>query len=179
MTFIAEGQKISFKNVASKYYEFDSSETGSIVENFFKIIDDKKLTPNGPLFYSIQSDIGTEPILAIYSIPIEEDHLPDFFDEDLDFQTYFLIDNMIMTRANILSDSEADEKSKEMVGELIEYVSVNNMEIQSQFYNMIRIVDDKIYLEVYLKATRLFKDEKSYESFFKKIKNKFSRGGDK
>lgn len=177
MSLIAEGQKISFKNVASKYYEFNSSETGNIVENFFKLIDEKHLTPNGPLFYSIQSDIGTEPILAIYSVPVKEENLVDMYDEDLDFQTYFFIDNMIMTRTEVLSDNEAEDISKKMVQQLVEYVAVNNMDIQSQFYNMIKIVDDRIYLEVYLKATRLFKDEKSYESFFQKIKNKFSRGG--
>lgn len=173
---IVEGKKIAFKNVVSKYYQFKSSESSKITEDFMALIDQKDLTPNGPIFYSVMSEFGVEPISAMYSIPVSEDRLANIDDEDLMFQTYFLVENMLMTRVLVKDPEQAQESALEKYAELIEYVSENKMELIAPFHNMFKIVDEQLYLEIYLGATRIFQSERKMKSFFKKVKKQFMKG---
>ncbi|MCA5014316.1 MULTISPECIES: DUF5085 family protein [unclassified Enterococcus] len=173
---IVEGKKIAFKNVVSKYYQFESIESEKITEDFMTLIDEKGLTPNGPIFYSVMSEFGAEPISAMYSIPIEENQLANINDEDLMFQTYFLVENMLMTRILVENKGQAQELAIKKYAELIEYTSENKMELTAPFHTMFKIVNEQLYLEIYLGATRIFQSERKMKSFFKKVKKQFLKG---
>jgi hypothetical protein len=173
---IVEGKKIAYKNVVSKYYQFESSESSKITEDFLDLVAEKNLTPNGPFFYSLMSELGVEPIFAMYSIPVEESQLENINDEDLMFQTYFLVDHMLMTRVLIKDLEEVQELAVSKYAELIEYADKNKMEIIAPFHTILKRADEKLYLEVYLGATRIFHDEGKIKTFFKKMKDKFLKG---
>lgn len=173
---ITEGKEIAFKNVVSKYYQFESSDSSEITENFMLSIEEAGLTPNGPMFYSIMSELGAEPIFAMYSIPVEEEQLKDMDDKVLMFQSYFLIRSMLMTRFAVENTEQAQELALEKYAELIEYTKRNNMELTAPFHNLFKIVDEQLYLEIYLGATRFFEDQPQMDSFFDKIKKKFFKG---
>ncbi|MGX7263797.1 DUF5085 family protein [Enterococcus crotali] len=173
---IVEGKKIAYKNVVSKYYQFERSESLQITEDFMRLIDEKDLTPNGPLFYTVMSELGVEPIFAVYNIPVEENRLKNLDDEDLMFQTYFQVEPMLMTRALVTDQEQAQEIAIEKYAELIDYANKNNMENTAPFHNLFKIVDDQLYLEVYFGAIRVFQDEGKMKSFLNKIKEKFLKG---
>lgn len=173
---IVEGKKIAFKNVVSKYYQFESKESSKIIDNFITLIDDKGLTPNGPFFYSMMNELGSEPISAMFSIPVEEERLENMDDKDLMFQTYFLVKDMLMTRVLVRDQEQAQEAAVEKYVELIEYASENKMEILAPFHNMFKIVDEQLYLEIYLGATRIFQSKRKMKAFFKKEQKKFLKG---
>lgn len=173
---IVEGKKIAFKNVVSKYYQFESIESEKITEDFMTLIDEKGLTPNGPIFYSVMSEFGAEPISAMYCIPIEENQLANINDEDLMFQTYFLVENMLMTRILVENKGQAQELAIKKYTELIEYTNENKMELTAPFHTMFKIVNEQLYLEIYLGATRIFQSERKMKSFFKKVKKQFLKG---
>lgn len=170
---IVEGKKIAFKNVVSKYYQFESSESSKITEDFMNLITEKNLTPNGPFFYSLMSELGVEPIFAMYSIPVEELRLENLDDEDLMFQTYFLVEHMLMTRILVKDIEQIQEIAVTKYAELIEYADENKMEIIAPFHTMLKTVDDKLYLEIYLGATRIFHSEGKMKTFFQRVKDKF------
>lgn len=176
---IAEGQHISFKNVVSNFYQFNSDEASKVMKDFTQLIESSGLTPNGPLFYTIQSDLGKEPIVAILSMPVKEERLANSENSELNLQTYFFIDKMIMKRVKVATQEEGQIKGSEATQKLLNYIVSNRMSITSQFYYMFRTVNDHLFLEVYLGATRYIekKESKKPMSFLKKIKNRLSKGG--
>ncbi|MBP2099102.1 DUF5085 family protein [Enterococcus rivorum] len=151
---IAEAQKIEFRNVVSKYYTFVPSEMQLAIDDFFETIATNDLTPNGPFFYSINTfnqKNENEPILAEFFQPITEDNIT-LDKETLNFRTYFSVRDMIMTRI----DSNFDVKTTESYSELIQYVEKQGLQITAPFFHLIKILDDKKFMEISLGATRVF-----------------------
>lgn len=150
---IVEGQKIEYSNVISKYYTFIPAEMQLAIDDFFKIISENKLTPAGPFFYSIntynQKDIS-EPILAELFLPVKENNVEIDMDI-LNFRTYFAVSDMIMTRI----DNDFETQTPICYGKLLEYTNNQGMELTAPFFHLIKVVDDKKYMQIYLGATRM------------------------
>ncbi|MFC0232612.1 DUF5085 family protein [Vagococcus entomophilus] len=145
---IAEGQMISFRNVVSKFYTLYPNDMNLVIEEMGKELEMRNLTPSGPMFYSTITDFREEPLTMEVFVPVEENQLPDMQDKEIIFRSYFLIESMIMTRVS--NDYETQTIEKHI--ELIRYTEEHNMEIGSHFFVMPRVVEDHIYIEIYLKA---------------------------
>ena len=122
------------------------------------------------------SEFGAEPVSAMYSIPVEENRLKDIDDEDLMFQTYFLCEYMLMTRVLVDDTETIQETAVEKMAELYEYASKEKLDILAPFHNMFVMVDNQLFLEIYLGATRQFDSKRKLEKFYKKIDKKFMKG---
>ena len=148
---IVEGQVISCRNVVSKLYTFYADEIELAIADLSNLLLERNLTPSGPMFYSIISDFREEPLTAEFFVPVEENSLPDLFDDEVDFRSYFSVDSLLLTRI----DSDFETLSVEKHFELIDYTIENNMEISSPFFILTRVVDEKAYVEIYLGAMKL------------------------
>ncbi|CAD5900925.1 DUF5085 domain-containing protein [Carnobacterium maltaromaticum] len=147
---IAEGQKLMFKNVVSKIYNFHESEISEVLQQFTEEIEANDLHPNGPFFYSINSDLTKKEVLAEFFVPVMENY-KEFSDEYLEFQTYFFVDQMIMTRL----EGDFEEEVGTKIVELIEYAHNNKMETTSPVFFKINQFEEQTFLEIYLGATRM------------------------
>lgn len=155
---IVEGQKIEYRNVISKYYTFIPAEIQLAIDDFFEIISENRLTPDGPFFYSIntynQKDTS-EPILAEFFLPVKENNV-EIDMEILNFRSYFAVSDMIMTRI----DHDFENETLESYGKLLEYIDKQGMELTAPFFHLLKVIDEKSYMQIYLGATRIFEYQK-------------------
>ena len=147
---IVEGQIISCRNVVSKLYTFYAEEMELAIEDLSNLLIERELTPSGPMFYSIVSDFQEDPLTVEFFVPVEEVTLPNLYDEEIDFRSYFSVDSLLLTRI----DQDFETLSVEKHFELIDYTIEKNMEIASPFFVLTRIVDEKVYVEIYLRALK-------------------------
>lgn len=148
---IKENQTLQYKNVVSATYAFYADQMELAMEKFNELLTEIKVTPVDSLFYSINSDLTSNDIVAELFITIEE-NIPDKLESDeWDFRSYFGIEETIMC---VVKDNHEIEVQRAYV-EMLEYTIEKKMEVTSPFFNVIKIRNDVITIEVYLGVIRI------------------------
>ncbi|WP_066074064.1 DUF5085 family protein [Neobacillus soli] len=120
---IVENHQISYRNVASKRYNFVPEEINLAIEDFEKILSEHGYHIDGKMFFSILSDPTAEVMTAEVFLPIEENTFTISPKEEVEFRSYFCIHPMIMTR--IVDDF--DQQSQMKYWELLDYIKRHDM----------------------------------------------------
>lgn len=113
---IAENHQIAYRNVASKLYNFVPEEIDLAFADFIQILEKYNYTPTGTIFFSIISDPTAEVMTAQIFLPIEEKYFSVPEEEAVLFTSYFLVDNLLMTRIMHDFDIKSQEKYWELFG---------------------------------------------------------------
>ncbi|NYF23600.1 DUF5085 family protein [Sporosarcina sp. JAI121] len=120
---IVENHQIAYKNVASKYYNFVPAEIDLAIQDFDAILSGHGYHSVGKMFFSILSNPTAEVMTAKLFIPIEEYDFTIPKEEEINFNSYFLIDRMIMTRIT----DDFDARSQATFSELLTYIEAHEM----------------------------------------------------
>ncbi len=150
---IVENKKLAYRNVYMETYSFYPKEIGEALKIYESKLEQANLTPIGPFFFEIISDIHDEIMDATFYTPIKENKLPENFDDDyVRFSSYLYIDQMIMTR--VMGDF--DKESQVKYNEMLRYAGEQDLTIITPFFNVFKSIGDQTYVEIYLGATRVF-----------------------
>src|SRR5699024_6115379 len=93
---VIEEETIMYRNVVWHSYEFHYTAFENVIEDFNEKLKAAKLSINGPLFYSLNNVPLDENMDIDLFMPVEQSYVPR--ETNLLFQTYFYIDEMLMTR---------------------------------------------------------------------------------
>ena len=115
---------ISYQNVASKYYKFESADFDKAVIDFRDLLMKYGCQPTGQVFLSMLSDPRDESVLAEVFMGIEENDPLFPKEEEMRFRSYFHIKPMIVTR--ILSNVE--EVAQVKYWDLMKYIHQYKLE---------------------------------------------------
>ncbi|MFA8440155.1 DUF5085 family protein [Pueribacillus sp. YX66] len=142
---IVETHSIGYRNVASKLYNFFPDEIDVAINDFVGILTRHGYNPTGTIFFSIISDPTAEVMTAEIFLPILENNFKKPTEEEVSFNSYFLIKPMLMTR---IMDN-FDEQSQVKYWELIHYIQRKNL-IQKTpvFAEFKRSYKDRSYVEM-------------------------------
>ncbi|PLR95920.1 DUF5085 family protein [Bacillus sp. T33-2] len=142
---IKEQHYITYRNVASKLYNFYPEEIRVAIEDLTNILEGYGYTTSGDLFYSILSDPQAEIMTAEIFLPIEESFLAIPKEEEVLFRSYFTIKNAIVAR--ILD--QFDEQSQVKYWELAAYAENNGMKQATPvFVEYKRTHSGRFYIEM-------------------------------
>lgn len=120
---IVENHQIAYRNVASKLYNFLPEEIDIALADFDLILTGHGYHPTGTIFFSIISDPTAEVMTAQLFLPIEENHFTFPSDEEVNFSSYFNVDNLLMTRVT----EEFEVQSQVKYWELFSYLKEHNL----------------------------------------------------
>lgn len=113
----AENHQISYRNIASKVYTLLPTEIDHAIKKFHTLITSNGYHPTGSIFFSI-SELTAEVMSVELFLPIAENYFSFPKEEEVKFQSYFSVDNLLMVR--VIDDFEAKLPVK--YRELSEYV---------------------------------------------------------
>ncbi|KQL36827.1 MULTISPECIES: DUF5085 family protein [Bacillaceae] len=120
---IAENHQIAYRNVASKLYNFLPEEIDIALKDFDTILTDHGYHPTGPIFFTIISDPTSEVMTAELFLPIAESQFSIPKEEEVNFRSYFYVNNLLSTR--IINDFDVQSQVK--YWELFDYMKEHNM----------------------------------------------------
>ncbi len=150
---IVENETIMYKNVVWHSYEIHNSQFEKAVKDFNEKLVEANLTIVGPLFYGLKN-IPDEEILAVdIYMPVEQSYIAE--GGDLNFQSYFYIDDMIMTR--VKGDVEVNTES--VFDEFLRYAIDKDYAIVSPIFHIIRGDDETQWVELKAKVFRRNSDD--------------------
>ncbi|MEK3766645.1 DUF5085 family protein [Solibacillus sp. FSL K6-4121] len=128
---IVENHQISYRNVASKYYNFVPEEIDLAFADFDQILLNNGFHIQDTMFFSIISDPTAPVMTAEIFRSIEESYVSDMkAAEDVNFRSYFSVNRMLMTRIT----NEFDAQSQEKYWELVEHLQKNNFNQSSPIF---------------------------------------------
>ncbi|MFF2753563.1 DUF5085 family protein [Psychrobacillus sp. NPDC058041] len=141
---IAKNHQISYRNVASKLYALLPKEIDSAIKSFHMILTSNGYHPTGSIFFSI-SDPKDEVMSVELFLPIDENYFSLPKEEEINFQSYFSVDNLLMVR--VIDDFEVQFPVK--YSELFEYLK-NHQRIQKTpvFIQFKKTNSNQIYAEM-------------------------------
>lgn len=151
---IVDYEELMYKNVVWHTYEIYYKDFEKALEDFNQKLISANLTVNGPLFYSLNNIPHDEIMQVDMYMPVEQSFVGK--ESDLHFQSYFYIDQMIMTR--ITGDFETNTEFA--YDELLKYCLEHEYIIVSPMYHVIRGDDEIQWIE--LKA-KIYSEEDFYE----------------
>lgn len=120
---IVENHQIAYRNVASKLYNFLPEEIDIALNDFDEILTGHGYHPTGVIFFSIISDPTAEVMTAQLFLPIAESHFTFPKEEEINFSSYFIVDNLLMTRVT----ENYEVQSQVKYWELFAYLKEHNM----------------------------------------------------
>ncbi|TQR21386.1 DUF5085 family protein [Psychrobacillus vulpis] len=120
---IVENHQIAYRNVASKLYNFLPEEIDTALMDFDSILTSHGYHPTGPIFFSIISDPTAEVMTAQLFLPIAENYFSLPKEEEVNFSSYFNVDNLLMTRVT----ENYEVQSQVKYWELFNYMNEHNM----------------------------------------------------
>ncbi|WP_054950396.1 DUF5085 family protein [Numidum massiliense] len=120
---IVENHVIAHRNVASKLYRFVPEEIDLAMTDFDTILREHGYHTNGTLFFTIMSDPTAEIMTAELFLAIEEDDFDVDPEEEIQFHSYFFVDQMLMTRIT----ADFNEQSQVQYWALIDYINKHDM----------------------------------------------------
>lgn len=124
---IVENHQITYRNVASKYYNFLPEEIELAFADFDLTLENHGFHVADQLFFSIISDPTAPVMTAEIFRPIEENDFSTMpSSEEIHFRSYFSVNRLVMTRIM----DQFDEQSQVKYWELLEYLQ-NNEFVQS------------------------------------------------
>lgn len=139
---IIENDSIELRNVVSRRYSLHYSQFPKAMEDFYRLLEEKKLTPTGTLFYSLNNVPVDEQMAIEVFATVEEKYVLE--DDDLFFRSYFTVKDMIMTYyfGNV-------EKLTELAyAELIQFIEENDLEMASPIFHFFKGDRDFHYVEL-------------------------------
>ena len=139
---IVDYDELMYKNVVWHSYEIYYKDFEKALEDFNDKLVNAELTVNGPLFYGLNNIPHDEIMQVDIYMPVEQSFVAK--DADLNFQSYFYIDNMIMTR--ITSDFETNIELA--YDELLKYTKENDYNIISPMYHVVKEDDELQWVEL-------------------------------
>lgn len=150
-------ESIMYRNVAWYSYVFHYSEFDQAVNDFNERLVNANLTINGPLFYALHNAPVDEMMYVDICIPVEQSYVSSR--HDLNFQTYYLIDDMLSTR--VIGNFE---KETEVAYErLFTFSFVNELKIVSPIYHILRGDEEVQWVDVKIKVLDSSEDESERE----------------
>nr|WP_106782998.1 DUF5085 family protein [Lysinibacillus timonensis] len=121
---IAQNHQITYRNVASKYYNFVPEEIELAFADFDQTLENYGFHVTDQLFFAIISDPTSPVMTAEIFRPIEEDNFTTMpKSEDIRFRSYFSVNGMLMTRIT----DQFDEQSQTKYWELVEHIQKNEI----------------------------------------------------
>ncbi len=121
---IIENHQITYRNVASKYYNFLPEEIELAFADLDQTLEKYGFHVTDQLFFSIISEPTASVMTAEIFRPIEENDfsaMPD--SEEIRFRSYFSVNRLIMTRIM----DQFDEQSQVKYWELLGYIQKNEL----------------------------------------------------
>ena len=120
---IVENHQITYRNVASKLYNFLPEEIDIALKDFDMILTSNDYHPTGTIFFTIISDPTSEVMTAELFLPIMENYFSLPKEKKVNFRSYFAVDNLLMTRVT----DNFDEQSQVKYRELFDYMKQHSM----------------------------------------------------
>lgn len=143
---VIENDFMMYKNVVSHTYYLHYSKFNDALEDFNHKLVLAHCEINGPFFYALHNMPFDEHMLIDVYIPVVSPILPGT--ADLNFQSYFYIDNMLTTR--VKGNFEiATEYSYE---ELLLHAAENNYELNSPIFHIFRDDGDRQWVDIKVKV---------------------------
>lgn len=143
---VIEGERIMYRNVVWHSYKVHYTEFEKALADFNKKLIKAKLTINGPIFYVLHNFPLDEIMNIDIYVPVEQRYVSR--NKGLLFQTYYYIDNMLMSR--VKGDFEVNTEI--MYAEMFHYIEENNLQIASPMYHVLRGDDELQWVELKLKV---------------------------
>ena len=141
---ITNNHAIAYRNVASKLYQFYPEDLQEALTDFAVILTENGYTPGDKIFYAFLNEPQAELVTAEIFMTIEE---TDCFipDEDVRFNSYFLVDGMLMSRIS----GQFNEQSQVRYWELFGYMKKQNKrQVSPVFVEFKRTRSQKTYVEM-------------------------------
>lgn len=134
---------IRFTNVVSMKAVFHYKKMEENIERFKEMIVNNSLHINGPLIYAIYN-APVDEILAIeFFISIKEDHIPNNI-KDLEFQSYFDIENMIST--TIVKNRE--QEIEMAYSAMVEFMRTYKLKQITPIFNVVKADKNYAYMMI-------------------------------
>lgn len=140
---ISTSESIACKNVVSKEYYCHYKAFGEVIEDFIKIVvEEHKLTLKGNMFYSLNNLPMDEMMYVTIFVAVEEENYISL--RDLEFRSYFYIDNMLLLRFS--GDYEA--LTEYAYAELLDFMYENELEQVTPFFYELAGDMSKQYVQI-------------------------------
>lgn len=140
---ISTSESIACKNVVAKEYYWHYKDFGEAIEDFIRIVvEDHKLTLKGNLFYSLNNMPMDEMMYITMFAAVEEAYCISL--KDLEFRSYFYIDNMLMLRFS----GEYEALTEYAYAELLNFMYENNLEQVTPFFHELAGDISKQYVQI-------------------------------
>ena len=107
---ILGNHQITYRNVASKLYNFVPEEIDLALSDFDRILTSYGYHPTGPIFFSMISEPTAEIMTAELFLPIAENYFRIPKEEEINFRSYFCVDNLVMARITESFETQSQEK---------------------------------------------------------------------
>lgn len=143
---VVEYETIEYRNVVMSTYDIHVSQFEMALEDFNEKLTDAHLTVKGPLFYALYNIPFDERMLIDIYMPVEQSNVPK--DTDLTFQSYFYIDQMLMTRVK----GQFEANTEKAYDELFRHVMENGYKISSPIFHILRGDDEMQWVEIKIKV---------------------------
>lgn len=154
---VIENETIMHKNVVWHTYEIHYSQLNVALDDFNEKLVNAGLTVKGPLFYALYNIPFDERILIDIYMPVEQSYV-SAEKTDLMFQSYFFIDDMLMTRVN----NNFEINTEHALDELLRYAIQQEYQIISPIFHIFR--GDNVSNWVELKA-KVYREEEKEDAF--------------
>lgn len=130
---IVENHQIAYRNVASKLYNFLPEEIDIALNDFDEILTEHGYHPTGAIFFSIISEPTAEVMTAQLFLPIAESYFSIPKEVEVNFSSYFNVDNLLMTRVTEDYEVQSQVKYWELFGYLKEHHMTQKTPVFVQF----------------------------------------------
>lgn len=120
--YINPSDKIQLSNVVSQKYKCDVNKLSEVLEGFLKCVYSNKLVPKGLCIYSITNVPLDKVIEGEIYISVKNELIDNL--KDLDYHTYFCIENMISTCIY----EKFEEKTEEAYFILLKYIEEKKLQ---------------------------------------------------
>lgn len=139
---IIENDSIELRNVVSRKYVLEDSQFPKAMYDFEQLLNDRKLTPTGTLFFSLDTFPSEGHFAVEIYATVEEDFVSQ--NTDLFFRSYFTVSNMMMTYYT----GPVERLTKSAYAEIIQFIEDNDWALASPFFQFFKGDRDFQYIEL-------------------------------
>lgn len=157
---VIEDETLMYRNVVWHTYEIHYSDFDKVIDDFDNKLVAAGLTINGPLFYALHNPPLEEVMLIDMFIPVEQNDVSP--QTNLRFQSYYFIDQMLMTRVT----GDVEKETEASYEKLFRFIIQNDMQIVSPIYHIFRGDDELQWVDLKVKAILEAGENKRLEEEF-------------
>ncbi|MBO1002417.1 DUF5085 family protein [Pseudogracilibacillus auburnensis] len=143
---VIEEETMMYRNVVWHSYELHYQDFDKALADFNEKLVAANLSINGPLFYSLHNVPLDEMVDITIYIPVEQSYVSR--ETNLFFQTYFYIDQMLMTRVK----GNFEVSTELSYEKLFTYALENNLQISSPMYHILNGDDEVQWVDLKIKV---------------------------